>query len=108
MLLLATMILSTSGAVLIAFHPELADARYRTFKAFFRDIRIGMTRKQVLSIMDHHYPAEGRRKRPKIQGDTAEGLGFFMNPETSSEPKCEGILLSLERGRVVSKLYSAD
>ena len=67
-----------------------------------------MTREQVLAAMDQRYPTNGSRKRPKIMDDTPESLGFFMNPETSREPNCEGIFLTLERGRVTRKVYSPD
>jgi hypothetical protein len=40
--------------------------------------------------------------------DEPDSLGFFMNPESSREPNCEGIFLKLEAGRVVSKEYSPD
>jgi hypothetical protein len=40
--------------------------------------------------------------------DTPDGLGFFMNPEASREPNCEGIFLRLEQGRVTKKTYSPD
>lgn len=40
--------------------------------------------------------------------DTRWDLSFFMNPETSREPNCEGIFLTLEASRVTKKVYSAD
>jgi hypothetical protein len=90
------------------FHPELVDARYRTYKAFYRDIREGMTREEVLSLVDRHYPSTGPRQRPKIMQDTPERLGFFMTAETSFEPNCEGIFLALQEGRVSRKQYVRD
>lgn len=90
------------------FHPELIDGRFRTYKAFYGDIKVGMTRDQVIAAMDARYPQTGKRQRPKIMEDTPNRLGFFMNPETSREPNCEGIFLSLQNGRVVSKDYSPD
>jgi len=62
----------------------------------------------VLAALDRRYPKSGARKRPKVMEDTAESLGFFMNPETSREPNCGGIFLKLEQGRVKSKVYSPD
>jgi hypothetical protein len=108
MLLLALVFIAPAGCVLLAFHPELVDGRFRTYKAFYRDIQVGMTREQLLAAMGRRYPSDGPRKRPKVMDDTPTRLGFFMNPETSREPNCEGIFLSLEHGRVAKKEYSPD
>ena len=105
---LALVFITPAGYVFLAFHPELVDGRFRTYKSFYRDIQVGMTREQVLAAMEQRYPAIGSRTRPKILNDTPEGLGFFMNPETSREPNCEGIFLTLEAGRVTKIVYSAD
>jgi hypothetical protein len=92
----------------LEFHPELIDGRFRTYKAFYDDIKVGMTRDQVITAMEARYPQNGKRRRPKIMQDELGRLGFFMNPETSREPNCEGIFLSLTNGCVASKDYSAD
>jgi len=108
MVVLALVFIAPAGYVFLAFHPELVDGRFRTYKRFYRDIQMGMTREQVLATMEQCYPTNGSRKRPKILSDTPEGLSFFMNPETSREPNCEGIFLTLETGRVTKIVYSAD
>lgn len=108
MVVLALFFIAPAGYVFSAFHPELVDGRFRTYKRFYGDIQIGMSREQVLAAMEQRYPADGSRKRPKILNDTPDGLGFFMNPETSREPNCEGIFLTLEAGRVTKIVYSAD
>lgn len=92
----------------LAFHPELVDARFRTYKRFYRDIQVGMTREQVLAALEKHYPPDGPRKRPTLVTDSPSSLGFFMNPETSREPNCEGIFLTFEDGRVTRMGYSPD
>jgi len=91
-----------------ALHPEIIDARFRTYKAFYRDIRIGMTKAEVLQVLDRRYPSPGRRQRPTVMEDKPERLGFFMNREVSKGPNCEGIFLTLKEGRVTSKQYSPD
>jgi hypothetical protein len=108
MVVLALVFIAPAGYVLLAFHPELVDGRFRTYKRFYRDIQIGMTRDQVLAAMERRYPADGLRQRPKILSDTPEELSFFKNPETSRDPNCEGIFLTLAGGRVTQMLYSAD
>jgi hypothetical protein len=108
MVLLALMFITPAGYLFFAFHPVLIDGRLRTYKRFYGDIHVGMTREQVLAAMEVRYPTNGPRKRPKIMNDTPDSLGFFMNPETSREPNCEGIFLTLEAGRVTFKVYSAD
>ena len=108
MLVLALVFIAPAGYVFLVFHPELVDGRFRTYKAFYSDIREGMTHEQVLAAMEQRYPTNGPHKRPKIMDDTPTSLGFFMNPETSREPNCEGIFLTLESNRVTKVVYSAD
>ena len=40
--------------------------------------------------------------------NAADDVGYFMNPEKSTEPNCEGIFLTLEAGSVTKMWYSAD
>ena len=109
MLAVVALLLSLPGGyVLLALHPEWVDARFRTYKAFYRDIEIGMTREEVLAAMERRYPANGARKRPRLWFDSREGMSFFMDPERSTEPNCEGIFVTLESGRVAQKRYSPD
>lgn len=108
MVVLALVFIAPAGYVFLAFHPELVDGRFRTYKRFYSDIQVGMTREQVLAAMEQRYPTNGPRKRPTIMDDTPVRLGFFMNPENSNEPNCEGIFLTLEAGRVSKIVYSAD
>jgi hypothetical protein len=108
MIALALIFLLPAGYVFVGFNPWLVDSRFRTYRAFYRELEIGMTREQVLAAMERRYPADGPRKRPTIMDDTPRRLGFFMNPEASREPNCEGIFLTLENGRVTKIVYSAD
>jgi|SRR5882672_1162819 len=108
MIVLAVVFLLPTVYVFLAFHPELVDGRFRTYKALYQDIQIGMTRDEVFAAIDRRYPKSGSRQRPKTLGDTAQALNFFMNPETSREPNCEGIFLTLTNGHVVKKEYSPD
>lgn len=96
------------GSVFVALSPWLGDSRFQTYREFYLDVKDGMNREQVFAVMARHYPPDGPRMRPKIMEDTAQRLGFFMNPESSREPNCEGIFLALEGNRVVRKEYSAD
>jgi hypothetical protein len=105
---LGLVFLLPAAYVFLAFHPELVDGRFRTYKAFYRDIQIGMSRDEVFGVLDRHYPKSGARQRPKVMEDEPGRLGFFMNPETSREPNCEGIFLTLDHGRVTKKDYSPD
>lgn len=108
LLLFALIFIVPTGYLFLALHPELVDGRYRTYKAFYGDIKVGMTHDQVIAAMEARYPKGGKRQAPKILADTADGLSFFMNPESSREPNCEGIFLGLTNGSVASKTYSAD
>jgi len=108
MIVLALVFLLPGVYLFVGLNPWLVDSRFRTYRKFYEEIEIGMTREQVLAALERRYPTDGPRKRPKILNDTPEGLGFFMNPETSREPNCEGIFLTLEGGRVTKRVYSAD
>jgi hypothetical protein len=88
MIALALIFLLPAGYVFVGFNPWLVDSRFRTYRAFYRELEIGMTREQVLAAMERRYPADGPRKRPTIMDDTPRRLGFFMNPEASREPNC--------------------
>ena len=109
LLLFSALVLTLPAIYLfLDFHPELFDARFRTHKAFYRDIQVGMTRDQVLAAMETRYPQNGKRQRPKILENEPGKLSFLMNRERSSRPHLEAIYLSLQNGRVISKDYSPD
>jgi hypothetical protein len=92
----------------VLMNPWLIDARFRAYMSFYREINMGMTRAEVLAIRDRHYPSTGPRAQPMIMDNSPGGLGFFMNPEDSREPNCEGIFLTLKDDRVTKKSYSPD
>jgi hypothetical protein len=105
---IASISLLPSALLFVLANPGIFDARFRAYKAFYKDIDVGMTRAEVLALMSQHYPTNGARLPPKVMEDTSERLGFFMNPEGSTEPNCEGIFLTLEHEIVRSKSYSPD
>jgi len=43
MVVLALVFLAPAAYVFVAFHPELVDGRFRTYKAFYPDTEVGMT-----------------------------------------------------------------
>jgi hypothetical protein len=108
MVVLGMVFLLPAAGMCLAFHPEFSDGRFWTYKAFYRDIQTGMTRDEVFAALDRRYPKLGARQPPMVMGDQPMSLSFFMNPETSSEPNCEGIFLTLDKGRVTRKVYSPD
>jgi hypothetical protein len=108
MIILALLFLLPGGYLFVISNPGLVDSRFKAYRTFYQEIKVGMTREQVLAALERCYPTNGPRKRPTILRDTPEVLGFFMHPETSSEPNCEGIFLTLESGRVTRKVYSPD
>ena len=101
-------LLCPSGVALIGFKPELVDSRYKTYKQLFGDIEVGMSRAQVMTLVDQHYPSGGKRLRPNLIEDSDKKLSFFMNSEDSTEPNCEGIFLRMQDNKVVRKSYSPD
>ena len=104
----ALFLLCPSGVALIGFKPELVDDRFKTYKQLFGDIEVAMSRADVMTLIDQHYPSEGERLRPNIIEDSDKKLSFFMNPEDSTEPNCEGIFLRMQGDKVVRKSYARD
>lgn len=106
---LAVVTLTPTGLVLMAMHPEWMDGRYRSYKAFYAEIQLGMTRDEVMAVQAKLYPENGPRKKPRIITDDAGGLTFFMDPEDpESSANCEAILLAFKEGKVSTKTYSPD
>lgn len=101
-------LLVPSALALIVIKPELVDARIRTYKQLYGDIQVGMSRADVMTLVERHYPAEGRRLRPQVIENTEERLSFHMNPEGAKGPNCEGISVNLYEDKVVYKFYSRD
>ncbi len=95
-------------SLIVALNPWMADARFRTYRAFYQDVEVGMSKADVQKLLAEYYPTNGARGYPQTVYDDATQLGYFMNPEHSREPNCEGIFLSLSNSIVVSKSYSAD
>ena len=108
LLALGVALLVPSSFFALGLNPWLVDARFRTFRSFYYDIEVGMSRAEVMNLVHQHYPDSGKRQRPSIVYDEQARLGIFMNPEHTREPNCEGVFLALEEGSVVSKSYSAD
>lgn len=105
---LGLLFLVPHGIFVVILKPELVDSRVRTYKTFYKQIEIGMTRQDVLATMSRCYPGNGLRARPTLMEDAAERIGFFMNPEDSAEPNCEGIFLRLKDEKIIEKTYSPD
>jgi len=63
---------------------------------------------EVMTLVDQHYPSEGERLRPNLIEGSDKKLSFFMNPEDSAEPNCEGIFLQMQDNKVVRKSYARD
>ncbi len=106
--LIAVVTLSPTGMVLMALHPEWVDARFRSYKDFYARIEVGMTRAEIIALQDRLYPEGGPRQKPRIIIEDDRSLTFFMHPEDSTEPNCEGILLAFAEGKLKSKTYSPD
>ena len=104
----ALFLLGPSVVALIGFKPELVDSRYKTYKQLFGDIEVGMSRAEVMTLVDQHDPSEGGRLRPNLIENSDKKLTFFMNPEDSAEPNCEGIFLEMQDNKVMRKSYARD
>ena len=109
LLFVAVLTLAPTGIVVVLMYPEWVDARFRSYKAFYADIQLGMTREEVMNVQDKLYPEGGPRMKPRIIVDESDHLTFFMHPEApDSTVNCEAIILKLRDGKVISKTYSPD
>jgi hypothetical protein len=91
-----------------AVFPWVLDARYSAYRIFFKTIEVGVSRDEVMVVLNRCYPAGGPRLRPRMVEDKEERVSFHMNAEGPREPNCEAIILAMEHGKVRSKWYSAD
>lgn len=108
LVLISLVLLAPAGLVVVTVFPEWVDARFRSYKTFYEGIQPGMTQAEVMAWEAQIYPEGGPRQRPQIIVQDETSLSFFMHPEHSTEPNCEGILLVFENGRLESKSYSPD
>ena len=106
--LVAACFLIPSAILFIGRNPWLVDARYRTFQLFYWNIRMDMSRQEVIAEMQNWYPPDEPRMAPKIEEDSADKLEFKMNPESNTLKDHEGIVLKMQEGRVIGKSYEAD
>jgi hypothetical protein len=84
------------------------DARFAAFHRLYLRIQPGMTRNELNLAIEQVYPPDGRRKRPRLHGDTPTSIILFLHDEGKPGPNCEGIILTMTNARVVSKQYSPD
>ena len=109
LVLIAITTLAPAELVVLTLYPEWVDARFRSYKAFYAGIQLGMTREDVMVVQAKVYPEGGPRQKPRIIVDEVESLTFFMNAEVpDSSVDCEGILLAFKEGKVIAKTYSPD
>ncbi len=79
------------------------DPRFAAFHRLYSRIQVGMTRNELQQAIGRVYPANSRRKPPRFHVDEPTQIVLFM--ENSG---CEGIILTMANGRVLSKHYSPD
>jgi hypothetical protein len=91
-----------------ALFPELFDARIRTYKRFYRNVEVGMTRDELLAVMRTTYEAAPQFAPPRLMTDTPERIFFLMDPQDSGGPNAEGIGFTLTSGKVSHKSYARD
>ena len=106
--LVAACFLVPSAILFIGRNPWLIDARYRTFQLFYWNIRMDMSRQEVIAEMQNWYPADQPRMAPKIKEDSVNKLEFEMNPESETKMDHEGIVLQMQGGHVIGKSYETD
>jgi dihydropteroate synthase len=98
-------LLVPSAILFVGRNPWLIDARFRTFQLFYWNIRIGMSREEVMGEMTNWYPPDQPQKPPGVAENSATQLKLFITP---AEADHESIILRMQDGRVIGKDYSAD
>ena len=83
----ALFLLCPSGVALIGFKPELVDDRFKTYKQLFGDIEVGMSRADVMTLIDQHYPSEGGRIRPNLIEDSEKKAQLLHEPRGLNRTK---------------------
>jgi hypothetical protein len=94
--------IAIAAVCLVILAPFALDPRLATYRAFYEDIEVGMSREQLFEVMRSHYPDGGARKLPKLTDEVGR-LSLFMDPEEDREPSCEGIFLKIEDDRVTAR-----
>ena len=79
------------------------EPRWAAFHRLYSRIHSGMTRQELQQAIEQVYPADSSKKRPSFHVDEPTKIMLFMANEG-----CEGIMLTMTNGRVVSKSYSPD
>jgi len=79
------------------------DPRFASFHRLYSRIVVGMTRNELQQAIEQVYPANGRQKPPRFHVDKPAEIILFME-----NGGCEGIMLALANGHIVSKHYSPD
>ncbi|CAN5567132.1 hypothetical protein BH09VER1_BH09VER1_48430 [soil metagenome] len=92
----------------LAYHPELVDNRFRTYKEFFADLHPGMNHDDILFTEQKYYPSGGERELPKLATDSPALMIFYMSPEDEKGPLHECITITLDQGRIIGTKYSRD
>jgi len=107
---LGVIILLPCLLLLLALNQWIWDPRFRAYSGFYQDIEVGMTKADVMRLLENHYPAGGERGHPirLSDGEDSEGMGFFLNCEGRPGPNCEGIFFAFKEGRIIEKKYSPD
>lgn len=103
----ALALLLCCAAFLGVVHPGILEPRFRAYQRFYNAISPGMSKEQVLTLRDLHYPSGGARKPPELFEHEGR-FYFFMDREGQREPNCEGIFLTMSNGTVIGKHYSPD
>ena len=106
--LVAASLLIPSGILFLGKNPWIIDARYRTFQLFYWNIRMDMSRQEVIAEMRNWYPTDQPRMLPKLIQDSADKMEFQMNPESETAQDHQGITLKMLDGRVVDKSYETE
>jgi hypothetical protein len=106
--MVAAALLIPSSILFLGRNPWIIDARYRTFQLFYWNIRMDMSRQEVIAEMRNWYPTDQPRMLPKLIQDSADKMEFQMNPESETAQDHEGIILKMLEGRVVDKSYETE
>ena len=79
----------------------------KPYKRFFAAIQPGMTEAEVLALLHREFPEGGMHPVPVRDDFRTNEISFALDPNETML-NAEAVILYMENGRVVKKVYSPD
>jgi hypothetical protein len=87
---------------------QASTSARKPFRRFYSDITLGMTKPDVLRVLDRHFPRGGRYPRPLVNRLAGpQHIGFILDPNDGAY-NAEIVGIDFKDRRVVRKHYWPD